>query len=252
MMRNLSSIFGIPKPRIVDSERYNGAVYVIGDIHGSLDLLKGLEQKIGVDAQEESLLICIGDMIDRGPDSFGVLEHVMAPLAGFRRICLMGNHEEMMLKFIDSPDAAQAWLGFGGMETLASYGALESEIRLAQESARKMKSLLERLISEKHIEFLQALPHAIRLKDFVVAHAGGNPARPIEQQSVQDLLWGTASFFTTPLGGKPIVHGHFIVEKARNANGKIAIDTGAYATGILTAAKLGPEKTVEFISYSAP
>ncbi|MBL1436676.1 MAG: serine/threonine protein phosphatase [Rhodobacteraceae bacterium] len=257
MMRKYWSIFGGTPPRIVDMERHEGVAYVIGDIHGSLNLLKGLERKILADAKgqnEQSLLICIGDMIDRGPDSFSVLEHVMAPPPeGFQRICLMGNHEEMMLKFLKSPGKAQVWLDFGGYETLCSYGLLAREIQLAQGNARKMKLLLDRVIPRKHSAFLRALPHGIQLKDFVIAHAGGNPARPFGRQSVQDLLWGAHTFLeATVRGDKPIVCGHYFVDAPRYAAEKIAIDTGAYKTGVLTAVKLGPGQTVEFISYSEP
>lgn len=257
MMRIIRSIFGKTPPRIVDMESHEGVAYVIGDIHGSLNLLKGLERKILADAKGQTktcLLIYIGDMIDRGPDSFAVLEHAMAqPPKGFQRMCLMGNHEGMMLDFLDSPTKAMAWLDFGGYETLGSYGLLRQEIQLAQGNARKMKLLLDRVIPQKHRAFLQALPHGISLKDFSIAHAGGNPARSFVQQTEQDLLWGTGNFFkANVLGDKAIVCGHYIVDAPRHSGGKIWIDTGAHKSGALTAVKLAPKHTVEFLSFSEP
>ncbi len=257
MIRKLRQIFGNTPPRMLDQARHEGNVYIIGDIHGSFNLLKGLERKIFADGGNhgrESLLICIGDMIDRGPDSFAVLEHMMQPPPyGFQRVCLMGNHEEMMLNFLDSPAKANAWLEFGGYETLASYGLFDSEIRLAQGNARKMKLLLARAIPQKHQAFLRSLPHIIKLNNFIISHAGGNSAKPFDQQSVQDLLWGADNFFkAVPLGDKTIIHGHYIVERPQHSGGKVAIDTGAFATGVLTAAKIGPDQSVEFMSFSEP
>ncbi len=246
-----------PPPRVVDLTAHNGPAYVIGDIHGRLDLLKGLEQKIIADAKtqtQDSLIICIGDMIDRGPDSYGVLAHVMAPPpAGIRRICLMGNHEAMMLDFLAHPRRARAWLDFGGQETLASYGALASEVRRAMRKPRQMGVLLDRIIPDSHKQFLSALPHMIVLKDFMLAHAGGNPVRPLARQTVQDILWGVEGFAKTPpVFDKTIVHGHFAQDHATQAHGKVAVDTGAYASGMLTAAKLGPEKPIKFITFMNP
>jgi len=255
-MSRLTSFFAkSPPPRILNLESFAGTTYVIGDIHGCLDLLQGLERKIQADAKGQggpSLLICVGDMVDRGPSSYGVLAHVMAPPPkGFERICLMGNHEEMMLDFLDAPTSAAPWLVHGGLETLMSYGALESEIRLAASKPRSMKYLLNRIIPDPHTAFLRSLSHAVLLKDFVISHAGGHPARPANQQTVQDYIWGAGGpSKARPDGQKDFVHGHYVVEKAEHSGGKVAIDTGAYARGELTAAKLGPDKAVEFISFS--
>ena len=255
-MTMFNSIFGgKPPPWVLDYEHFSGQIYIIGDVHGCLALLKGLEKKIEADAKgqgAESLLVYIGDLVDRGPESYGVLAHLMsAPPEGFKRVCLMGNHEEMMLGFLDAPSRRAAWLDYGGFETLLSYGALENEIMLARANPRKMKSLIKRIVPQEHVDFLGGLAHAIRLKDFLISHAGGNPAKSIERQTVQDYLWGAGALPKAPTDiQKDVIHGHFIVENATNFAGIISIDTGAYRSGVLTAAKLGPNKTVEFISFS--
>ncbi len=245
-----------PRPavaQVLDLTPHRGPVYAIGDIHGRLDLLQGLERRILQDAGPSAtpLLVCLGDMIDRGPESYGVIEHLSAPpAAGLKRQCLMGNHEAMMLDFLRAPKAGAAWLACGGLETLGSYGAQESEVRAALARPRAMGYLLERILPAKHLDFLRALPHVALLPRFMLAHAGGHPARPPARQKRQDLLWGNPALFTTPPRfGKDIVHGHFVVDTPRHAAGRVAVDTGAYAGGQLTAARLGVEGVVRFISY---
>jgi len=100
------------------------------------------------------------------------------------------------------------------------------------------------------MELLQAQPNIIQLKGFLITHAGGNPARPVSSQTVRDVLWGVAGFSKAQQGyGGKRVHGHFITEKPAVIGGRVAIDTGAYVSGVLTAAKLGPDGAVGFISY---
>ena len=241
--------------QVVDLSPHRGPVYAIGDIHGRLDLLQDLEQRILQDAGPDAppLLVCLGDMIDRGPESYGVIEHLRAPpQAGLQRQCLMGNHEAMMLDFLRAPKAGAAWLECGGMETLSAYGALESEVRAALARPRAMGYLLERILPATHLDFLRALPHVALLPRFMLAHAGGHPARPPARQKRQDVLWGHPALFTTPPRfGKDIVHGHYVVTTPQHSKGRVAVDTGAHASNHLTAARLNPNGTVQFISYHA-
>lgn len=246
-------IFG-KSPNILNLEGFTGPVYAIGDIHGRLDLLLGLEAKILADAAGfagKKLIIWLGDAIDRGPDSFGVLTHALKPLPnGLRRICLQGNHEDMMLKFLQNPAKNSGWLEVGGRETLVSYGATLQDTFAIPPQSRKMRFLLERVMPKAHLAFLQHLPHAITLKPFFLSHAGGNPKKPLAKQSIQNLVWGKKGFMETGvLAKRRFVHGHFPVKAAAQENGKISIDTGAYTSGKLSAARLGPEGAVRFMTF---
>lgn len=250
----LQKFWGKPeKLNRVNLEDFTGTVYAIGDVHGCLDLLLGLEGKIFKDASESenNLLIYMGDYIDRGPDSYGVIEHLMSqPPTGFRRICLKGNHEDLMLRFVGNPASAQSWLKFGGRQTLLSYGAQYENISSLDPKSRKTRFLLERILPEEHLEFLGSLPHVVELKRFFLAHAGVNPTKSLSSQSVRDILWGRTEFLQTPQAyEKDIVHGHYVVEHAAQTVGKVSIDTGAYASGKLTAAKLDFNGAVEFLSF---
>lgn len=239
----------------VTLEEFEGTVYVIGDVHGCLDHLISLEEKIFKDADTEvgqKLLVYIGDTVDRGPNSFGVIEHLLSPApSGFERICLKGNHEQMMQRFLQKPGSAMEWLDFGGRETLLSYGAQSRDLFFNEPTIpRKFKTLLKRIIPDEHLLFLSEMPHAISLKKYFIAHAGVNPNLPLSRQSIRDLLWGAPDFLGAQLSySKTIVHGHFVRAQPGFADGKISIDTGAYASGRISAAKLTNDRDVEFITF---
>ena len=239
--------------RLLNLEKFEGTVYVIGDVHGRLDLLLGLEALIFDDAKEsknEKLIIYIGDMIDRGPDSAGVLAHIRGAVpTGFLRLSLLGNHEHMLLRFVHDTNE-DMWLDFGGRETLMSYGVGEQETFNVKPGTTDMRLLLQRAIPREHLNFLQALPQAITLKHFILTHAGGNPAKPFSDQTKREMVWGVRGFMKARADyGREMVHGHFIVDEVCRADGKIAIDTGAYASGRLSAVKLEHDGTVGFLQY---
>lgn len=239
--------------RLLNLEKFEGTVYVIGDVHGRLDLLLGLEALIFDDAKEsknEKLIIYIGDMIDRGPDSAGVLAHIRGAVpTGFLRLALLGNHEHMLLRFVHDTNE-DFWLNFGGRETLMSYGVGEQETFDVKPGTTDMRFLLQKVIPREHLNFLRTLPQAITLKHFILTHAGGNPAKPFSDQTKREMVWGVRGFMKTRADyGREMVHGHFIVDEMRRADGKIAIDTGAYASGRLSAVKLEHDGTVDFLQY---
>src|SRR5215213_4442078 len=153
------------------------AVYAIGDIHGCADELLALEDKIVEDSRSidgEKWLVTIGDYIDRGPKSAAVIEHLMAPApAGFRRFCLLGNHEQMMLEFRDDPLTNVHWLDEGGTATLASYGAVISDPQLV--AGALVRRQIEERIPVAHFEFLAGLPISLSLPGWLFVHAGGRP-----------------------------------------------------------------------------
>ena len=239
--------------RQLNLEKFEGTVYVVGDVHGRLDLLLGLEALIFDDAKEsetEKLIIYIGDMVDRGPDSAGVLAHIRGAVpSGFLRLALLGNHEHMLLRFVRDTNE-DLWLNFGGRETLMSYGVGEQETFDVKPGTAGMRLLLQKAIPHEDLTFLRALPQAITLKHFILTHAGGNPAKPFSDQTKREMVWGIRGFLKTSADyGREMVHGHFIVNDVRRADGKIAIDTGAYASGRLSAVKLEHDGTVDFLQY---
>lgn len=255
MLGWLHDIWPMKTPvKFLDLENFTGTVYAIGDVHGRLDLLKGLEALIFEDAKSvkgDKLIVYIGDMIDRGPDSSGVLSHICGDVPkGFLRIALLGNHEHMMLRFIHNPTNTDQWLNFGGRETLLSYGVSTKDAFDTLPGTPDMRVLLQKAIPKDHLKFLRILPQALTLKHFILTHAGGNPAKPFTNQSKGEMVWGVRGFMNIKANfGREMVHGHFIVDEVRRANGKIAIDTGAYYTGRLSAVKLEHDGTVDFFQF---
>jgi serine/threonine protein phosphatase 1 len=215
-------------------------VYAIGDVHGRADLLTALHAKIEADAsrapQPRKHVIYLGDYIDRGPSSREVVEMLLSrPLAGVSATHLLGNHEAMLLQFLDDVACGPEWLAFGGLETLLSYavsiagtGRYEERLPAAQQSLRQR-------LPEAHRRFLAGLPRSIVLGDYMFVHAGVRPGVTLERQSDTDLIWIRREFLeSTVFHGKVIVHGHSFRTEPEILPNRIGIDTGAYATGRLT------------------
>ncbi len=227
-----------PMQRLAE-DRLPAAVYAIGDVHGCLAELEQLEQLIAVDLAgrgiANALIVMLGDYIDRGPASAAVLDHlVAAPSPGFRRVCLSGNHELMMRNFLANPQENNSWLLNGGTETLASYGI--DPHTLFSGGRRRTTEILASHIPADHLEFLQTLPALLTLPGFVFVHAGLRLGVPLEQQSERDMLWmrhEQAPYPLQPFG--MVVHGHTPAVKPVVELGRICVDTGAYATGVLSA-----------------
>jgi serine/threonine protein phosphatase 1 len=214
-------------------------VYAVGDIHGRFDLLEALYSKIRDDLAESrparSIEIFIGDYVDRGPQSREVIEFLSASSpACDERICLSGNHEDLLLAALADPAAIDTWLFNGGVETILSYcgpsrGALESmtllEARIAFAAA----------LPENHLRFFTELRRMETLDGYVFVHAGVNPARPLENQNPEDLLWIRKPFLSSDADfGRIVVHGHTPANSPEVRRNRINIDTGAFYTGRLT------------------
>lgn len=216
-------------------------VYAIGDVHGRYDLLCALEATIVTHlAQhpiERPVLVYIGDYVDRGYESRQVVDHLIAPPPpGFTRICLKGNHEDFVLRFLEDTAVAHMWLVNGGRETLLSYGvALTAGLDLEQQIEGAQAALRDRLPAA-HREFMQSLPLSHVEGDYLFVHAGVRPGVPMEHQSESDLLWIRDQFLrsTRRLAGKVVVHGHTVVSEPDVQSNRVGIDTGAFATGRLT------------------
>jgi serine/threonine protein phosphatase 1 len=227
-------------PRATARGQAGWRAYIIGDVHGCLDLLDRLLVEIAEDHAArpgaKALIVLLGDLIDRGPDSAGVLRRLQEfDGPDFRLVCLAGNHEEVLLKIL-AGDATEVsgWLRFGGAATLLSYGvdpkALET---LSPEAAqRRISDVVPR--HDRH--FLEQLADSMRFGDYLLVHAGIRPGIPPEQQSLRDLRWIREPFLSdTRDHGMVVVHGHTISEDVEAFGSRIGIDTGAYATGRLTA-----------------
>lgn len=214
--------------------------YAVGDVHGCLDQLKRLLAMIDEDMAarppRQTFVIFLGDLIDRGPDSAGVVELLMryAP-HGARSIFIQGNHEEFMLRTLaGEPDVMDQWLRFGGSECVTSYGVdVEQLVSLEEPGAVK---LLRQQIPASHVAFLSDFADSFQFGDYVFAHAGILPGVALEEQQPRDLRWIREPFLSCRSDhGFVVVHGHTISEKVEERANRIGIDTGAYGGGPLTA-----------------
>lgn len=259
----LSSLGGHPRdaqsagPARLRFDEQPGAIYAIGDIHGRADLFQLMEDHILTDAQAfpgEKLIVCLGDMVDRGPSSAAVLDRVLVPLPpGFKRLCLMGNHEAMMLAFLNRPDGRSPWLSLGGMETLRSYGVPPEQFDSSRIPDRKqMQQVVAAYVPEEHRSFLDGLPVLIDTPRATLVHAGLKPGIAIERQNIDDLLMfrdGLRSDYRE--FGKLVVHGHTRTADALLTEFRAAVDTGAYETGTLTAVRILNTGEAKLMSVSA-
>lgn len=216
-------------------------VYAIGDIHGHLDELNQLLDWIERDMEShdgKAHLVFLGDYIDRGPDTKGVIKRLRGKsLPGHKRHFLKGNHEAVLLELLDGKtDNGNGWLRYGGMEMLESYGVTRKEI---VKRAGTLARLVEDVVPKKHLDFLRALKPMIEIDDFLFVHAGIRPGRKIEKQKERDLLWIRNEFIRSDKDhGKVVVHGHTIEVEPRDRRNRIGLDTGCYAGGSLSAVRL--------------
>lgn len=212
-------------------------VYAIGDIHGRADLLDQLHDRIEADlrtAPEKTVIVYLGDYVDRGPDSHGVIERLArSRFPGIETVALLGNHEDMLLQFLDAPYGASLWLSNGGDATLGSYRvkipASFDELLLTQ---RALLGTMPR----HHKQFLLALPEQAQYGDYLFVHAGIKPGLPLDRQSREQKIWIRDVFLSSETDhGLIVVHGHTIVHEVEWRPNRIGVDTGAYTTGRLTA-----------------
>ncbi|QCO58139.1 serine/threonine protein phosphatase (plasmid) [Pseudorhodobacter turbinis] len=232
-------------------------VCIIGDLHGRLDLLEQMLDKTStrMDAGPHRLIF-VGDMIDRGPQSAAILRilYDMNCAAPDRVICLMGNHERMMLDFLDDPvQHGPRWLANGGNETLASFGVSPWARSTANSSENRLKGLAAALataLPEEITHWLASRPLLWSEGALVVTHAGADPACPITNQMDETFLWGHSAFARTPRSdGLWVAHGHTIQPTAKAESGRVSVDTGAWRTGRLSAAWLNGDG-VNFIEVT--
>lgn len=218
-------------------------VYAIGDVHGCYDelrdLLAKIEESLSQHTSENCAIIFLGDLVDRGPDSFRVLEFLKDYKPdGAQLIFLKGNHEEVFLKVLEgSIGALQSWFGFGGRACLRSYGVDNlGQIQIDPES---LIGRIQNKVPKSHTQFISKFEDYVIVENYMFVHAGIRPRTAIHKQSPRDMRWIRDEFINFQ---KPhpfiIVHGHTIVKEAELHPNRIAVDTGAYNNGPLTAVKI--------------
>jgi serine/threonine protein phosphatase 1 len=213
--------------------------YAVGDIHGRFDLLERLYGQIRRDLQEEpptrSVEIFLGDYLDRGEQSCQVVEWMIsAEPACDDRICLLGNHEDMLLQALADPSAMQHWLRNGGLETVLSYKPIPRHI-MAGMTLSKAHAEFRAAMPDTHLGFLRGLRRSAELGDYLFVHAGLRPGRTVEGQDPEDLIWIREPFHSSSFDfGRIVVHGHTPVVAPEVRPNRINIDTGAVFTGRLT------------------
>lgn len=221
----------------------NTRIYAVGDIHGRADLLRELRRRIVADGESfpgTKRIIYLGDYVDRGFESRGVIEFLCAPSpGGFEQVFLKGNHDAWMLRFLEDWSVGPNWLFNGGDATFASYGVgLEAE-RMGGEPAhaslQRLQTGLSAALPAHHRAFLQALELYRVEGDYLFVHAGIRPRVPLEEQDPEDLLWIRDEFLASSTDhGKVVVHGHTPNYEPQVLANRIGIDTGACFTGVLT------------------
>lgn len=231
-------------PRVPDDT----VIYAIGDVHGRLDLLERLIARIEADVvrvdARRRVVVFLGDYVDRGPDSRGVIDRLSAgppasgPLAGAEWICLKGNHEEYLVRFLTEAAGSRAWLLNGGLPTVQSYvgasaGALPEGV---VNDMAGLQMVLSRAVPPAHLRWMARLPVRHVEGDYLFVHAGIRPGTALDDQDPADLLWIRDDFLSasTPFE-KVVVHGHSTTALPEIRSNRIGIDTGAYRSGRLTA-----------------
>lgn len=213
-------------------------IYAIGDIHGRADLLRTLLGKVDADRKrrpiERPIAVFLGDYVDRGLSSREVLDILLEYRTNCETVFLKGNHETLIVDFLEDPSVLDYWRSCGGLETLLSYG-LKPSFRSSAEERMKLSQQFADAISHDHLVFLRSLERYFRCGDFLFVHAGIRPTVALTDQDEKDLLWIRNEFleYEKPFGPF-VVHGHTPVHVPDMRKNRLNIDTGAFATGRLT------------------
>lgn len=238
MLQRLRDFLRSPSPVKLPQVPAGTRYYAIGDIHGRLDLyeamIAAIESEMGLAPQLEHRIVLLGDLVDRGPDSAGVIRRTQAWQQVRNVRVLAGNHEDMFLAAFRKPEALRHFLKHGGYETVLSFGMTPHE--LATLPLEELYAAYCARIAPSVREYVAGFETMIRAGDYVFVHAGIDPARPLAEQKRSDLLWIRGGFLDHdgPLE-KVVVHGHTIFDHVMDCGNRIGIDTGAFRSGVLTA-----------------
>lgn len=238
MFKSLRSLLRSPTPASTAALPQGSRVYAVGDVHGRADLFAALIAAIDADdaAREpaDTCVVLLGDLIDRGPDSAGVI-HLARDWQARRKVrILMGNHEEMFLDALEKEEVMRHFLRFGGRETLLSYPI--DPLAYTRAELDEVIALAKAAIPQADIDFVRSFEDQILLGDYLFVHAGIRPGVGLDQQRVSDLRWIREDFLSHGESfGPVVVHGHTIFDEPDVQHNRIGIDTGAYKSGLLTA-----------------
>ena len=232
IFRNRSK--AVPLPSVPAGERY----YVIGDVHGRRDLFAKLIEAIDEDDRQAGVaattVVLLGDLVDRGPDSAGVIADAIDWQERRTVRCLAGNHEEMFLDSFTDTDVLRHFVKHGGRETIMSYGVERKRYNAL--SLDELQETMNEVVPQQHRDFLESFEEMIIAGDYAFVHAGIDPKRAIDEQKRKDLLWIRDRFLSHEGAlSHVVVHGHTIFDEVVDHGNRIGIDTGAYRSGKLTA-----------------
>jgi serine/threonine protein phosphatase 1 len=238
MIQSIRQFFGFAKQGRQPAVPAGQRIYAVGDIHGRLDLFEALIEAIEEDDRcavpAHTTVVLLGDLVDRGPDSAGVIERARQWQQQRNVRILLGNHEEMFLESCRRPEVLRHFLRFGGRETLLSYGIQPSAG--ADDEIDDVLALIRERVPAQDLEYIRGFESLVMFGDYAFVHAGVLPGVELTKQSVQDLRWIREPFLSCD---KPyshvIIHGHTITEDVEMRSNRIGIDTGAFNSGRLTA-----------------
>jgi serine/threonine protein phosphatase 1 len=223
----------VSQPKIMPLPEVADRIYAIGDIHGDFDHYRALEEEILKDASQNSVIILLGDLIDRGPLSAHLFDHLTdTSYLGPMRIALMGNHEAIMRDILDGKSLEKEWKAIGGLATLDSYDMDFSG------SFSKRVSEFRRTYPQRHRDFLDAMPHAVLSENILLSHAGGDPEKSLDAQSVEDLITRRAraeDHLEKPKHGRLSIHGHTAVQDISEKPWAVNLDTSKSEERVLSA-----------------
>jgi len=244
-----------PKPAVGMGKR----LFAIGDIHGRHDLLdallKRISRHIAAGPLADNILVFLGDYVDRGPASRAVIERLcgLEGKTGWRCVFLRGNHDQAVCEFLQNPSYYSAWRGYGAAETLLSYGVMPPRFENASDFARAWDDF-SRQFPPHHLAFFDGLKYFHVEDDYLFVHAGVRPGVALADQAPEDLMWIRENFLShRGRFEKMVVHGHTPAPAPVTLPNRICVDTGAHATGRLTAVVLeGENQTFLDVRNTAP
>lgn len=217
-------------------------IYAIGDIHGRHDLLTAITARIVADARQRRakhrVIVYLGDYVSRGIDSRRVIDGLLAPPPdGFTRICLKGNHEDCLLRYLAGDFVtARRWFSYDNFDALTHYGVAVPERWTCDDAGMaRLRDRFAAALPPSHLDFFRSLRIAHAAGGYYFAHAGIRPGVALTQQSGDDCMWIREPFLSSAAEhGAVVVHGHSITERPELRPNRIGIDTGAYRSGVLT------------------
>ena len=247
----LSRLFPNRPARSASRTPPDWVIWAVGDIHGRSDLVDRLIQAIRADLYaaeaKRKVVVFLGDYVDRGLDSRGVLNQLINIAAdpGLEVRFLRGNHEDRMEAFLHDPQVGPSWCDYGGRDTLVSYGVSPPPMRGDASAWAEASRALGEALPDSHRELLVGLENSVSIGDYFFAHAGARPGVALPVQSPEDLLWIRQPFLDhVGLFEQVVVHGHTPTEAVHSDVRRIGVDTGAYATNVLSAVRLSGETRV--------